>query len=204
MGTQLSIAGKHTFSAEFTNEKIVSLAYRIADSFIRKFNLPKSRRGLDDFEIHLNMDFKNPCFHFYIESIGNGIWLYVHENGFIIDSYYKFHHFVYDTKAGTTPENAGYFKDFRKDIYEMIQLMNCRRVIYLCSDGSGREQANYTNLLMDGTSFDEVEQELIKRYGEPVTDLNTINNEGDPLTFYDRLNEFVVASFDDFSKEPGK
>lgn len=199
MGTQLSIVGKHTFSGEFGNDKIVSLAYRIADSFIKKFNLTSEERELDSFEIHLNMNFDNPCFHFYIDCIGNGIWLYVYENAFIINSYYKFHHFVYDAKAGTY-KDAGFLKDFRKEIFDMIQLMDCNRVIYLCSEGSGREQANYIVKLMEGTSFDEVEQELIKRYGEPITDLDKINRDGDPYTFYDRLNEFIVDDYKDFYK----
>jgi hypothetical protein len=197
MGTQLSIVGKHTFSEEFTKEKIVSLAYNIADYFIQKFNLTGTERGLDNFEIQLNMDFKNPCLHFYIDGIGNGIWLYVYENAFIMNSYHKFHHFVYDAKAGTD-KDAGFFKDFRNEIFDMIQIMNCNRVIYLCDEGSGREQAKYTNKLMEGTSFDEVEQELIKRYGEPITDLDKIKSDGDPYTFYDRLNEFIVDDFKDF------
>lgn len=197
MGTHLSIVGKHTFSAEFEKEKIVSLAYKIADSFIQKFNLVGTERGLDNFEIQLNMDFKNPCLHFYIDCIGNGIWLYVHENAFIINSYYKFHHYVYDAKAGTS-NDAGFFKDFRKDIFEMIQIMNCNRVIYLCDEGSGRELAKYSNQSMEGISFDEVEKQLIERYGKPITDLGEINNNDEPLTFYNRLNEFIADDFKDF------
>lgn len=200
MGTHLSIAGKHTFSADFEQDKIVSLAYRIADSFIKKFNLNSEERRLESFEIHLNMNLQNPFLHFYIDCIGNGIWLYVYRDAFVINSYYKFHHFVYDAKAGTA-EDAGFFKDFRKDIFEMVQLLNCHRIIYLCDEFSGRELANFSSQLSEGASFDEVELALIKQYGKPISELDKINKDGDPYNFYDRLHEFVVDDFSDFSKK---
>lgn len=197
MGTHLSIAGKHTFSKEFKNEKIISLAYSITELFIKKFNLYEEVRLLDNFEIHLN--FQNLLLRFYIDCIGNGIWLYVYENAFIINSYYKFHDFVYGSKAGTS-NNAVFFKDFRKNIFELMQIMNCNRVIYLCDEGSGRELSKYSNQIMEGVSFDKVEQQLINRYGKPITDLDKINSIDDPLTFYDKLNEFIVDDFKDFYK----
>lgn len=199
MGTQLSIIGKHTFSEEFTKEKIVHLAYSIADSFVDKFNLAEDKRGIDNFEIILDKDFKKTFFHIYVDCIGNGIWLYVYENTFVIDSYYKFHNFVYDAKAGTD-KDAGIYKDFRKDIFDMIQLMNCNKVIYLCDTFSNRDLSHYSNDIMEGASFDDVEQKLIKRYGKPITDLNKIDKNKEPLTFYNRLNEFVVDSFEDLIK----
>lgn len=214
MATNLHILGKHTFQKEITPERIAKLALKILNNFQIKFKLGKD----DDIEIKFFPDFKEPKIDLYIHHLGNGSHLEIYKNTFIIQSYYRYHNYVYKTKAGTY--DTEYFADFRKDVYEIMQFFNAQEVIYLCDNG--RILSEFLYLAEDGLTYEDIYKALIKKFGEPITNLNKIKdssekydnyapdylmekfkddflNPENPHSFYDCLNEFVLDRYEDIN-----
>lgn len=211
MSTDLEIVGKHKYAEQTTPERLILLSLELNKKLQSRFETSS-----EEIEVHFKNEFENPSISFDIQSSALDGFLIIRKDTFVFSSGISFYQYVYDSKAGTSdPEH---FANFRKEIYNLLQIMGGNEVIYLCNNG--KRLSDYLYQIELGNSYESVYAELSKRFGPPITDFESIpytknDNLFDKIEFeklqaiinnpdispndLENINEFVIDRFSDLA-----
>lgn len=118
---------------------------------------------------------------------GYSFYISLYPNIGVITTIYKYS-LLYDIY------NFDWFHNFRKELYDLVQLFNGTEVIFLADNGCDKLGTYFECMALENKPYAEIKQKMIQDLGQPITDYSQLDL--DTLS-YSNITEFFLDDFKD-------